>query len=533
MEQDTRSKPTDRTKNAEEIASAEAARLKDAAEDRLRRFRGEALEVSDDADEGKWEEADDAAHFGFKVARSRDSLDVEDEDDFVIDENLVGSGSESDAEIDTDLLAGSDVDDDASGENELNFDADELLSDSDRGEKLAFEASCPVTHEELLEQLKSVSQEDSVRLVQRIRLAYKLDAAPGNRTKLAQFAVVLVEHLCYMGECKPAWPLSIVEAVIRHIHSLSRTFSTEIASAFRTQLLHMREAHILTGGHMMILGAIGTIYPTSDLWHQVVTPAALIIGRWLERMTPEQPKDFKAGAYLGALCIQYQTFSKRYVPELVSFTIKALTSRKCPASVKMAHLQNVTAMSELWSTKSAFVEIINPRLPSRKPEGSRRGQSPAHEQAPSVLSAVQQLCKDSDRLLAKASQQTLQRIKIMLAQSRSARRPLALHNWPPLPIKMAIPKFEEHYNPDRHYDPDRERHESNKLRAEYKNEKKRAMRELRKDANFIARESLREKKERDRAYEEKQRRLIAEINAEEGAEANAYEREKRRRKGRS
>lgn len=56
------------------------------------------------------------------------------------------------------------------------------------------------------------------------------------------------------------------------------------------------------------------------------------------------------------------------------------------------------------------------------------------------------------------------------------------------------------------------------------------MRELRKDANFIAREKLREKKEKDEAYEKKYRRLVAEIQGEEGKEANAYEREKRARK---
>lgn len=56
------------------------------------------------------------------------------------------------------------------------------------------------------------------------------------------------------------------------------------------------------------------------------------------------------------------------------------------------------------------------------------------------------------------------------------------------------------------------------------------MRELRKDASVVARESLREKRERDAAYEKKYKRLVAEIQGEEGAEAKAYEREKEWRK---
>jgi nucleolar protein 14 len=56
------------------------------------------------------------------------------------------------------------------------------------------------------------------------------------------------------------------------------------------------------------------------------------------------------------------------------------------------------------------------------------------------------------------------------------------------------------------------------------------MRELRKDANFTAREKLRVKKVKDAAYEKKYKRLVAEIQGEEGREANAYEREKEQRK---
>ena len=53
---------------------------------------------------------------------------------------------------------------------------------------------------------------------------------------------------------------------------------------------------------------------------------------------------------------------------------------------------------------------------------------------------------------------------------------------------------------------------------------------MRKDANFIAREQLRDKKERDAEYEKKYKRLVAEIQGEEGHEAKEYEREKRMRK---
>jgi nucleolar protein 14 len=124
----------------------------------------------------------------------------------------------------------------------------------------------------------------------------------------------------------------------------------------------------------------------------------------------------------------------------------------------------------------------------------------------------------------------LHHLNLLLSQSQLARRPLQLHHHRPQPIKTAIPKFEESFDPTKHYDPDRERAESNRLQKEYKRERKGALRELRKDANFLAREKLREKKERDKAYEEKYRKLVADIQGEEGMEKNAYERVKRARK---
>lgn len=114
--------------------------------------------------------------------------------------------------------------------------------------------------------------------------------------------------------------------------------------------------------------------------------------------------------------------------------------------------------------------------------------------------------------------------------SRLSRRPLELHHHRPLAIRTYIPKFEDSFDPNKHYDPDRERAELAKLKKEHKRERKGALRELRKDNAFMARENLRVKKEKDAAYEKKYKRLVAEIQGTEGQAANAYEREKALRK---
>ena len=129
-----------------------------------------------------------------------------------------------------------------------------------------------------------------------------------------------------------------------------------------------------------------------------------------------------------------------------------------------------------------------------------------------------------------AFQKALIAARLARDEARKTRQPLTLHYHRPLPIKTSIPKFEESYNPTSHYDPDRQRSELSKLQAEHKKERKGALRELRKDANFMAREGLREKRERDEAYEKKMRRVVSMVQGEEGHEAKEYERTKRMRK---
>ena len=259
----------------------------------------------------------------------------------------------------------------------------------------------------------------------------------------------------------------------------------------------MHKSQSMNAGNLTILTAIGAIYPTSDHFHQVITPAITIIARWLGLTTPKEPKDLHTGAYLVTLALKYQSLSKRYIPEAVRFTILALRSKQ-PLPLLKPHIANIRVMADLWFHQSAFIEIFTP----------------------SAVKALRQVNAIKE----------LRHVTILLEQARLRRRPLVLHNHRPLPIKTSIPKFEEGFDPDKRYDPDVERAEAAKLRKQYKKERKGALRELRKDASFLAREQLKEKRERDRAYEEKYRKLVASVQAEEGAESRKYEKEKRMRK---
>jgi nucleolar protein 14 len=531
MAMDKRAAPTTRTKTEEEQAIEEAYRLKELEQSRQRRMQGEESEEEPEVEEKKpkkkkadvemgfeddEEMGDDAAEFGLPAQQyeDKDAVVHDDEDEFLMEDDLIASGSEaevsdeeSEDEDDSDLEEGAAAADEEDEEDEF---VRGILGDKDeKSEKkaaapavtsrLAYTYECPRSHEELLAVFTTMAIEDIPVAVQRIRALYHPSLTADNKQKLADFSVALVDHISYMANKKQSF--TVIETLIRHLHSLSRTYPGTIGKAFRSHMSVMHESGVFTAGDLVILTAVSTIYPTSDHFHQVVTPAITLMGRWLE-MTPPAPSNLATGAFVVALCTKYQSLSKRYIPEAVRYTVKALQLRPQPSEKDLQpHVNNIIAMADLWNAKSAFGQIFSP----------------------AALSSLQAL---------KGQKKSSQHLSIMLSQARLRRRPLELHHHRPLPVRTSIPKFEENFNPDKHYDPDRERADAAKLKKEYKRERKGAVRELRKDANFIAREQLRDKKEKDAEYEKKYKRLVAEIQGEEGHEAKEYEREKRMRKSR-
>ncbi|KAL2824526.1 nucleolar protein 14 [Aspergillus cavernicola] len=589
---DQRSKPTDRTKTEEEKIEEEAQRLKALEEERIRRMRGE--EISEDEAGGVEEEVvelsedesipDDAKEFGLQQTTGHTTsrpVGVDDEDDFIIDdlvetrsdaslsfdeedEDMSDSAEESGEEEDDqedELINGLTIPGDKSGEASAM-----LESAQDTADGLAYTYPCPSSHEKFLHIIKDVSYENLPTVIQRIRALHHPRLHSDNKAKLGRFAVILVQHVAYMAEQPDHPPFAILENILRHVHSLAKTHPENVSLAFRAQLREIATGRPLNlrPGDLIILTGIIAIFPTSDHFHAISTPAHLCLARYLGQGPVNTLSDLSTGTYAASLALQYQIVSKRYMPEFINYVLNALCilSPEEPASplgsfplripthslclnpskslnarklqfwditgaehqsedLKLSLITTLTSLlntaSETWSSKSAYTEVFN--------------------QAQAVLHHIfSTLKKDNNnkkilKTTVSTIQSTLSTISTNLKTAHLTRRPLFLHDHKPLAIKTAIPKFEESFNPDKHYDPNRDRAELNRLKADYKREKKGAMRELRKDANFVAREQLREKREKDAEYERKYKRLVAEVQNEEGREANAYERAKRARQG--
>lgn len=605
MVADKRAKPTTRTKTEEQILEEHSRRLRELEHKRLRRMNGEVVSDSDEGEEAEEEGPDDAREDsrepaveiirddgedvdfglgrGIKARPTAAELGFDDEDDFLIDDNLVASGSDLEDLDDDDAFDESDdeapaIDDEEDDEFTKGLlteteTKDAIFNQSKKGQPaystedgLPFTFPCPQSHSEFLDLIKDIPLPKLPTVIQRIRALYHPKLLSANKEKLGNFSKVLVQHIASMGSMSGEDVHAALEMLIRHVHSLAKMFPIEIGQEFRSYLEDMTEQRplALQLGDLYVLTAIGSIFPTSDHFHQVVTPAMLSMGRFLGQKIPDSLADYATGTYLATVALQYQKLSRRYVPEVMNWTLNTIcalapvqakgqlgffpvhqpssdirtkgaqkvTVRKprsedCQATkdqdssagakgLKVALLStNVSILlgaSETWVGKASFYETFEPAVKVLKHLTSK----PNRPHLPQALLA------EAERVTTHLSR--------ALQVATLSRRPLELHHHRSLAIKTFVPKFEDDFDPDKHYDPDRDRADMAKLKAEHKKERKGAMRELRKDANFVAREKLRLKKEKDAAYEKKYKRLVSEIQGEEGHESKVYEKEKAARK---
>lgn len=597
---DGRAQPSTRTKTEEELAEERIEKLKELEEKRQRRMRGEsessesddesdkdddAEKKDNDTDEGDpvqmipvEEDEDFGLGQGIRTRPTATQLGLDDEDDFLIEDDLVASGSE----IDPDEEEASEGETDDSEDEEDDFTKGLLttqeeaqpefedqsvlkLREKQGGDEdgIPYTFPCPQTLDELLETIKPHPREKLPVIIQRIRALYHPRLDSKNKEKLGAFSKALVDFVAAPVD-STITPFSVLESVIRHLHSLAKSFAVEIARQFRVHIEDMANSRptSLHTGDLIVFTAVGSIFPTSDHFHQVVTPAILCMTRYLGQKVPRSLGDYATGTFLGLLTVQYQHLGKRYVPELMNFSLNTLcalapaapgtrlgnfpvhtpadgtrvTGAGSPAIRKLTFGDCAAADLSAKEAESAKVSIVNTTIQVLDAAADIWSGKPAiHETLEPVSRVLKHLTTKPNRTklpaaLNEAITKSHAKLTRTLKIAELSRRTLTLHNHRPLAIKSHVPKFEDRFDPTKHYDPDRERADLAKLRAEHKRERKGALRELRKDANFMAREKLRAKKVRDEAYENKFRRIVAEIQGEEGRESNEYDREKKARK---
>lgn len=536
-----RSVPSERTKTEEELQKEREDKMKELEQQRINRMNGMLEFEDEDDDENQEKGVEDL---------DGDFWDGDQQEDYLYGEEPDIADSDDDVKIDND--------------DENGSDNEEVTT---RFPKKKSEIPCPQSHDELLSFLKTSQMEKHPALIKKVISSYQPKLAEGNKEKLATFSTVLLEHIIFLSNeisSLSTDEISILETVqnslIQILKKLSEKYSKQLSLVSRDMLqdiqLRFKTDNIqnIKIGDLILLALLGSIFSTSDQYHVVITPCLIMIAEFLEQMKLNSYEMIAYGIILVKISIIYQKQSKRYIPEVVYFLKKALTTlisdnttfrtrldsydlgitndellkgkiifsndEKQYSTIHLHHIFSKenseisfkftlintsletldTLISKIWRDLSSFNEVIKPFKDLLDGYTTRY---PDYTLPQTVNNKVDKLISNSEHY------------------------PLILQNFRKIGIPSRAPKFEDNFNPGKKsYDFDPTRAEVNKLKAQIKKERKFTLKEIRKDTRFEARQKIETKKQENEAYHKKMAHIMNKINTEEGAEKNKYEREK-------
>lgn len=124
-----------------------------------------------------------------------------------------------------------------------------------------------------------------------------------------------------------------------HLFALSKAYPTASAQHFVGKLVLMQKnlrLGLSRGAtksgvktwpglpELMFLRATGLVWSASDLNHPVISPARLLMASYLGLCRVRNLSDICSGLFICTLWLQFEDYSKRFVPEVVTFLANTL-----------------------------------------------------------------------------------------------------------------------------------------------------------------------------------------------------------------
>uniref|UniRef100_A0A8C8S7Y4 NOP14 nucleolar protein n=1 Tax=Pelusios castaneus TaxID=367368 RepID=A0A8C8S7Y4_9SAUR len=586
-----KAQPSDRMKTEEELAKEEQERLQKLEADRLRRMHGKDehenkkkpkhMSADDLADgfildkddrrllsykDGKLnvgnEEEDDKEEEGGKEEESEGEPASEDEEEAIVEEDNA-TDSPSDLESDTE----SEEDDTANEEQKKNKrNEKKLQSEDEQNAKIeAARAELPYTFvvPESYEKLKSLLFgriiEQQLVILERIQKCNHPSLAVGNKAKLEKLFGFLLEYIGELATVEPP-ELQTIDRLVLPLYSLCQMFPEAASNSVKfvlrdaahdmEEMIEVKGRATFPGLDMLIyLKITAIIFPTSDFWHPVVTPALVYMSQLLTKCQVMTLQDVVKGLFVCCLFLEYVSLSQRFVPELINFLLGilhiAIPQKQVQGYTVVHPFRPAGKNSELllvcdkkdmetWKKQNLPLTIVTRLKESSKTEMNHFRLS--------CLALCLDLIKKCAALYGSLSSfhEIMQPIRVLLTEHMPVSEypkqlqelhqnalkemedkgkrytPLVCEKKKPVPLKLYTPKIVKVLEFGRKQGGSKEEQERKMLIHKHKREFKGAVREIRKDNQFLARMQLSETIERDSDRKRKVKQLFSSLATQEG-----------------
>jgi nucleolar protein 14 len=289
-------------------------------------------------------------------------------------------------------------------------------------------------------------------------------------------------------------------------------------------------------GNLLLLQILGNVFSVTDFHNAIITSASLFLCQCLVQCPVSSLSDASHGILTATILLAYTAETKRLVPEVTTFTAALASAflQHNDGIPKWSKNVNLIAL-KIWILKAAKLDNISENVKMRwaffgdsfdesEIGGSHlailsclvsmirdiHARSSASAGYPEIMQPLHFVLSNLDGTLlspseAQKAQNLRSAIELDLNRIDKSRKPLQLRIQGPKAIETLAPRYEVNYSLKKDMDPDKARVKVKQLNRQVKRESKAAMRELRRDADFLnqeiyaSNEAKREKKREERA----------------------------------
>ncbi|KAF2903270.1 hypothetical protein ILUMI_02919 [Ignelater luminosus] len=427
--------------------------------------------------------------------------------------------------------------------------------------ELPYTFSLPQTYEEVQNVFKDQSPEHQSVIIERMIKCNHPSLGENNKEKLGMLFVYLLQYINDIAsdnDIKNCF--KILSCIIPQLFDLSQlnqeNAHKSIVEVIKEKHLEYRRNKKVypTLEVVLFLKIVSCLFTTSDFRHQIVTPCIVFIDQMLYKCKPKTEKDIAYGLFLVTLILEYTSLSKRYLPAAVSFlagilhmtipksgvrlikvlppfrsTSSALVLYKNCSSVCMSLKLEISDLTEIEISEDFKIRALYTTLKllqefklifSDYSSRCEIFENVTHylEQIPVSnypIEVQNEMKKLSDSLEKTKQERKLDYIVM------EAKKPKAL--------RLYEPNIQKVFDTKKHKVTSREKAERDKLLHKLKRERKGALREIRRDKEFLGRIRIKQKIQSDMERKEKVKQIFSEASIQQ-SELNSLDRKKKRKK---
>ena len=419
------------------------------------------------------------------------------------------------------------------------------LSANTKGD-IPFVINAPEHLSEFTTLVSAQNEEAKITIIKRIIASNHPTLKEDNKAKTSQFYVILVKYLV-SEYSEGSLSKLVLDESCKALFSVTKYVQRDIYTHFfdiLNSLKHLvaknvgKQLHVVMGQRYIVyLYLLQRIYPVTDFKHAVVTPIVLAVSWALSSCTVRNLADLKVGLFLCNFVLQCS--QGKFCPEVVYFlsqTVRCLGSQRNDKTqeyvpnfkIRLETLADESkpgkvAISNLYENGTAKSDVMLALLVTI------RTSMRAHHDFTGFSGIFHDLIKSLNGLPIEKWHSDIQSLATSLVSlneqfSQKIMPFLRYQNIKPISIKMYEPKFSDVFVRER-----KDKDESKMLKKKIRSETKGAIREIRKDNQFIGRVKHREQAGKDKARKKKVNEIMGFLSREQG-EANDLKYRKRHNK---